>query len=82
MSSRGCPEDKRFWHWLVQIKAYCALVGTTFGRLHVLFVNGNYADEREPQYRSWDLRFTEREVEENWMMLTHQRHALTPQGEG
>jgi hypothetical protein len=69
MSSRGAPEDKKFWHWLVQMKAYCYLLDTTRARLHTFFVNGDYAQHREPQYLSWDLQFTEREILENWNML-------------
>ena len=22
---RDCPEGKKFWHWIVQMKAYCHL---------------------------------------------------------
>jgi hypothetical protein len=72
MSSKGCPEDKKFWHWLVQIKAYCHLLDTTRARLHVFFVNGDYASHRDPQYRSWDLGFHEGEIAENWSMLVNQ----------
>jgi len=76
MSSKGCPEDKKFWHWLVQIKAYCHLLDTIRARLHVVFVNGNYSDHREPQYCSWDLRFHGGEIDENWMMLVNQAAVL------
>jgi hypothetical protein len=79
MSSRGCPEDRKFWHWIVQMKAYAHLLGTDRARLHVLFVNGNYADERTPQYRSWDFQFTTREIEENWAMLRNQADAVRRQ---
>jgi hypothetical protein len=76
MSSRGCPEDKKFLHWLWQIKAYCHLLDTTRARLHVFFVNGDYAKHREPQYQSWDLTFHEGEIAENWSMLVNQATAL------
>jgi hypothetical protein len=76
MSSRGCPEDRKFWHWIVQMKAYCYLLDTPRARLHAFFVNGDYAQHREPQYLSWDLCFTEGELEENWLMLLNQARAL------
>lgn len=75
MSSFGCPEDKKFWHWIAQIKAYCHLADTTRARLHVFFVNGDYREHREPQFLSWDLTFSEGEIAENWMMLQRQAEA-------
>jgi hypothetical protein len=76
MSSRGCPDDRKFWHWFVQIKAYCHLLDTRLACLHVFFVNGDYAQHREPQYLSWDLRFNKGELDENWSMLLNQARAL------
>jgi len=76
MSSRGCPEDRKFWHWLVQIKAYCHLTEATRARLHVVFVNGDYAQHREPTYLCWDLQFSPGEIAENWMMLLNQKRDL------
>ena len=76
MSSKGCPDEKKFWHWLVQIKAYCHLLDTTRARLHAIFMNGDYKDHREPQYLSWDLQFHDGEIAENWAMLVNQATAL------
>jgi hypothetical protein len=76
MSSRGCPEDRKFWHWIVQMKCYCHMAGTPHARLHVFFVNGNYREQRDPQYCEWDLTFTEGELEENWMMIINAAAAL------
>lgn len=75
MSSRGCPDDRKFIHWIWQMKAYCHLIDTDRARLHAFFVNGDYV-QREPQYLSWDLKFSERELEENWSMLRNQAKAL------
>jgi hypothetical protein len=79
MSSRDCPEGKKFWHWLVQIKAYCWLIETYRARLHVFFVNGDYRDQRGPQYQSWDLTFSQGELAETWLMLVNQAKALSDQ---
>jgi hypothetical protein len=78
MSSRGCPDDRRFVHWIWQMKAYCTLVGTQRARLHAFFVNGDYKT-REPQFLSWDLQFHDSELAENWMMLATQAEALRSQ---
>jgi hypothetical protein len=76
MSMTGCPEHKKFWHWLAQIKAYCYLAETHRARLHVFFINGNYKDQRSPQYAEWDLLFHDGELAENWAMLTNAATAL------
>lgn len=76
MSSRGCPEDKKFLHWIWQIKAYCYMLDTLRARLHVFFVNGDYREHREPQLKSWELQFHRGELEENWAMLVNQARAL------
>jgi hypothetical protein len=69
MSMRECPEGKKFWHWIVQMKAYCYLTESTRARLHTFFVNGDYSQHREPTYKCWDLQFSPGEIDENWAML-------------
>ena len=76
MSSTGCPEDRKFAHWIWQIKAYCHMLQTDRARLHVFFVNGNYRDVRRAQFLSWHLLFDARELEENWRMLCSARDTL------
>jgi hypothetical protein len=63
------PLDPDFWHWLVQIKAYCRLLQTTWARLRVFYVNGNYRDSG-PQYKAYRLSFTALEIDDNWRMLS------------
>lgn len=76
MSATGCPDHKKFVHWLWQIKAYCHMAETTHARLHVFFVNGNYKDLRSPQYCEWDLLFSPGELEENWQMILRAAEVL------
>jgi len=72
--SSNRPLDPDFWHWLVQIKAYCHMVEATFARLEVFFVNGDY-QESGPQIKRFELYFTEREIADNWAMLkNHAKH--------
>ncbi len=70
MSSKDAPLDKRFWHWLVQIKAYCYVLECFSAVLVAFFVNGDYRDSG-PQLRAWRLEFNARELAENFSMLTN-----------
>jgi hypothetical protein len=71
MSSRHEPDSEKFWRYWVQIKAYCAMMVTTVGRLHVCHVMGDYKGSG-PTYRIWECRFSDQELAENWAMLrTH-----------
>lgn len=67
-SSRVSPED--LWAYLTQVKAYCKGMGTTSACLHVLFICGNYMRPIVPEYRIWNIEFTQQEVDEGWEMLT------------
>jgi len=53
----------RLWIW--QMAGYCAMMGLTYARLHVMWVNGDYRPP-SPVYRTYLLRFTEQELEEFW----------------
>jgi hypothetical protein len=64
--------EKNFFAWLVQIKGYCKLLGTTRSQLHTFFVNGKYAPP-VPEAVSLRLTWNAVEIEENWEML--ERHA-------
>lgn len=63
----------KFWHWLVQLMAYCHMLDTNTGRLRVLFINGNYKRDDPlgsgPQFRTVQLVFTPQELADNWRML-------------
>lgn len=74
LSSRHDIESVKFWKYLVQLKAYCHHWESSLGRLHVCHVMGDYAENRDPDYRVYELRFTSRELRENWeMLLDHAR---------
>jgi len=63
---------KNFWHWMVQIKAYCWAMETERARLRVLFLNGNYTYGLEgsgPQIRLWEIEWDPKELRDNWVML-------------
>ena len=75
MSSRHSILDHRFWHWWVQIKAYCLATGTKEAELWVYFARGDYKGKRREAKR-WVAEFSERELEENWMMLENKKKEL------
>lgn len=62
--------EKNFWRWIVQMKAYCHILQTTFARLRTLSIVGDWRDDISPKCRVFEFEFTELELAENWSMLT------------
>lgn len=62
------------WYWITQTKAYCKMTGCRRAILRVMYVNGDYKPPT-PAYRAYDLKFTERELEENWRMIVNHARA-------
>lgn len=60
--------EKNFWIWLVQMKGYCRLVGTTEAELYAFFVMGDYKGSG-PQGKALLFQWSQYEIEENWQML-------------
>jgi hypothetical protein len=54
-----------FWQETMQVKSYCALVGTTHAELICFFICGNWHPPT-PIAKGVKLEFTEREIQENW----------------
>jgi len=67
-SSNNRVEDN--WRWLTQIKSYLWMIGGGMDTciLRVLYLNGNYKGSG-PQYRAYELTFTEPELRSNWKMI-------------
>lgn len=61
--------EKNFWRWLVQMKAYCHVLGILHARLRALFIVGDWRDDISPKCRVREFTFTEQELRENWQML-------------
>lgn len=83
MSSRHPIEDHRFWHWFAQLKSYCKVADTREAELYALFVNGNYErgeGKGGPEMKRWEVEFSEREIEENWMAITNALRKLIKEG--
>lgn len=61
--------EKNFWRWLVQMKAYCHVLGIRQARMRVLFIVGDWRDDISPKCKCREFIFTEQELQENWDML-------------
>ncbi len=80
LSSRHETDSKKLWKYWVQLKAYCHMIETRLGRLHVCYVNGDYRAERGPTYRKWEVEFTGEELHENWRMLITNGEVMRGEG--
>ncbi len=56
--------------WISQIKSYCKGKNTRYARLHVLFLCGDYTYPIKPQLKIWAIEFTQKEIDDNWSLLT------------
>lgn len=68
-SSAHDIQGAEYFHWRIQIMAYLHALKMRRCILRVLFINGDYRGSG-PIARAWALRFTPRELAENWMMLS------------
>ena len=66
--------DGAFPRWFWQMKSYCHALGTRRANLRVFFVNGDYrwlkGGEESDKDMAWRIEFTEREIQDNWRMIT------------
>lgn len=58
-----------FTNYWMQIKAYCHMMDSNVGRLHVCFIRGDYSTGQMVAYRCWKQTFESWELEDNWGML-------------
>jgi len=69
MSSRKSPAD--MWKWIMQVKGYCKMLGTTKCIFRVLHVR-----DFVPVYNPWELVFTQAELDENWQAILNQAKTM------
>jgi hypothetical protein len=69
--------DSKFVGYLLQLKAYCKMVGTTRARLYIIFMNGDY-ERYVPALRCYQIDFDQRELDEQWasFLSTARREGL------
>ena len=75
MSSQTDLTDPKFDKWIVQVKLYCYWAEMTGARFYVLFMNGNYRGNRDPEFKVWDIDFSPIELQENYQMIIN--HAVS-----
>jgi len=82
ISIRNEIDGDRFWHYWQQLKNYCYMIGALTGRLHIIFVNGNYKFPGDRgwspelsgwQYRCWEDTWTKKELADAWRMTSGHR---------
>lgn len=61
------------WMWITQLKCYCKAAKTLHGKLHVLFLCGDYKFPLRPDNIVWDITFTQKELDDNWGLMTDYR---------
>ena len=72
MSIRHGIEDQRFDKWFCQMKAYAYHLRVRQARLYAMFINGDWSFKPpwgDPHIQVWNIEFTQRELENNWVML-------------
>lgn len=67
--------DSRFWHWQVQMKAYCHMWDWKHALLLVCFRNGDYRPKKF-LLQGWLFEFTDEELKTNWEMLLGARDEI------
>lgn len=74
ISASNPIDSPRFWHFWVQLKVYCYMVGVTRGRLRVFFINGDYRPPSPLPPDAWEEDFSPTDLQETWdMVVTHAR---------
>jgi hypothetical protein len=66
MSSSKTPDA--IWRWRTQAAAYCYVLGATRAIFRVFYLNGDYKGSG-PQYRVFQLDWSQAEIDENWAMV-------------
>ena len=68
-STRTVGDVTNQWMYLTQLKCYCKAAKTRWGKLHVLFLCGDYSYPIRPVARAWVIEFTQKELDSNWDLM-------------
>ena len=71
--------ESEFWSWFTQLKGNCYGHGTRLASLFVFWVNGTYHPPI-PMTKRYDIIFEERELIDNWGMITQHRDTMRREG--
>lgn len=61
LSIKHDPEGEKFWKYWKQLQAYCKMLDTRKGRLHIAHVNGDYSYGRGAKVCPWCKRDLKRD---------------------
>lgn len=78
-SSRDAITHDKYWKRWAQLAAYCYMWQTDVGRLHMCHVNGDYKIG-DSEYYIYEVRFTGRELRENWALLSRHGERMLREG--
>lgn len=81
-SCRQGPDDPKFWHYWVQLKAQARALGVNEGELWILHINGDYGflnNRMTPEsgyvLKGWVDTWTDQQLDDNWaMLINHATH--------
>lgn len=68
-STKTAPWD--IWRWIIQTKAYCYVLGVSTVIFYVVYINGDYRENREPTDERFLINYTDAELRDNWSMLVN-----------
>jgi hypothetical protein len=69
-TARSCNNDPaENTGWMMQVKAYCRVMGFRHAVMRVLYLNGDYRSNRDPTPKTYLLTFTDTELDENWAAI-------------
>jgi hypothetical protein len=60
---------------MCQVKSYCYALDTPVAVMRIFHLNGDYRGSG-PVYRVARIRFTEKELEDNWRMILRHKEAV------
>lgn len=69
------PTSLKFWKYIVQLKAYCKMLGVMKGRLRVCHV-GNWNSGDDVPYRVWQCEFSRQSLDENWGVIRNEARRM------
>ena len=72
-STRHSLEDN--WRYMTQVKAYCYMIKTVHAEMYLFYVNGDYK-QSGPKFKHFELKFTEKELDDNWKMLLNYKDKI------
>lgn len=65
-STKSNPTED--FYYMCQVKSYCRAIATNVAVMRIFYIMGDYKGSG-PQYRIARIKFTDRELDDNWKMI-------------